>query len=612
MVRAAWAWRRDYGNIEGQTEWQVRPADGWKRVEVAFTPQLGGRAWALKWQIEGDVRLDALQVGPGERAAPYAPQLPLEVALQVGAGDAALAQVHFADEKPTVRYAVSGEVPRGARLVASVFDAWGKERKLTPLELAGKNSEGNLDYAAPAKLGEFRVETRVEDANGKALSAWNEAVVMRVRRPRFWGRNAPASPFGTHVKSTRQNTLLAKAAGFNWTRLHDADNVAKWFSLEPAPGQWQWRDSEIERLKRANLEILPVLQGVPKWASVGQMGDERYYNQNFLPENIADWRNYAAKLATHYKDEFRVFDVWNEPWNYRRLNVGRVQKNGILDYVRPDDEIGAYLKLQRGAHDQLEKTAPDAKVLIDVSKPEWARETFAREKKEGLLADILAFHLYPGGNLAQPGDAVQGEIGEIRRLEREAGLAPRPLWMGEGSPVNDSLFSGFYRRTLLYQSAENVTANADQVARYVVSLLAGGAQKMFLYSLGQQEHFGKERVRWAFGTMEDGAPHPSLAAFSNAAYLLEGARFVASRQFAPGVTAWVFEAPAQGQNPARSIAVLASSATAALVEVPQIAGASALDLFGNPLSANAKIERTLIYLSAPGTGQALLEKLAGK
>jgi len=43
----------------------------------------------------------------------------------------------------------------------------------------------------------------VEDAAGQKLSAENEVVFYRLHRPRYWGKDAPNSFFGTHTLSAK-------------------------------------------------------------------------------------------------------------------------------------------------------------------------------------------------------------------------------------------------------------------------------------------------------------------------------------------------------------------------------------------------------------------------
>ena len=604
-VAASFSVQRDFRNREGGASWSVTGADGWKRVVVPFTPALEGQLRALRWQMRGDVWLDALQVGPGAEAAPYAPRNALEVALAPGAGAASLVKIHFADETPLVRYAVTGVIPNGARLTGRIVSALGDEKPLAPMELNAQTASGTLRYDSipNQKLGAFRVETRVEDAMGRALSPWNEIVMTRLVRPRYWGRDAPDSPFGTHINATRQNILMAKAAGLNWVRLHDAGSeLLAWNDLEPQKGQWKWRDDGIDRLRDGNMEILGVLQTTPKWASVGQLGGNDYYDRYFLPADIEDWKNYVRRVGERYKGRINAYDILNEPWGFGYLNIGKnTDATGRGVYQRPADEIGAYLKLQLAAKEALAQVAPDAKALVDTSEQKWVERTLAEEKRDGVAAgDVLAFHLYGSGNPGAPTDVVSGRLDERRAWQREAEVASRPLWMTEGSAVQDRLFSGFYNHTLPTKSSENVLGNSDAVARYMVSLLAGGAQKMFLYTMGREEHFGSTPIRWAINIMEDGAPHPSLAATSALTYQLEDTQFVEWKTLAPDVRAAIFA----GKDGKRSVAVVVPDGKVDYA-LPRAAGLAALDLFGNPMAPGAKLGATTTYLTMAGDAKML-------
>lgn len=599
--------RADYGNTLGTVDWQVKPADGWKRVSVSFDPGIAPRVRALRWSINGDVRLDALQVEPNAQATAYEPPAPLEVAFAPGAGDAAEVRVHFNDEPAVLNYAIVGAVPAGARLVARVVDARGKSQTLPTVPA---QSQGTLKYDVTPNepLGAFRVEARVEDAAGKALSEWNEFVITRVHRPRYWNRDAPNSPFGVHMNPTRQNILLAKASGINWVRLHDAGSeLLKWAYLEPERGQWQWNDAGIQRLRDGHIEILGVLQTTPKWASLGQQGDMSYYGQYFLPANADDWKNYVRQVTTHYKGVIGDWDVWNEPWGggylNEKLNPGG---NGKAAFSKPADQTGAYLQLQREAYDAVQQSDPDARVLVDTTNSQWTTRTLKEEKADGRIADVLAFHSYPNSLLGTPGDSVSGGNANRLKLEADSVDAKRPLWMTEGSPVNDSLFSGIYNYTLPYESEENVVETSDDVARFMLSHLGSGVSKMFLYSMGKGNHFGRDTTRWAVGVMEDGAPHPSVAAHSALAYLLEDTRHVKNLEVAPGVFAYLFE----GQN--RAVAALSTAAKHDPYTLPALNGVQVMDLFGNPLTGAVEVKDDVIYLETSGTAAQLENLLGGK
>jgi hypothetical protein len=519
-------------------------------------------------------------------------------------------RIHFEDEPAIVRYAVTGKASE-AVLRAKVVDAFGKEAALPSVKLGESAlSEGELKYdiLPNTPYGAMRLEAWVEDGAGKAISPVNELVMTRLRRPRYWGKDAPASPFGGHILPTSQNILLAKAAGTNWTRLHDAGaTLMRWFTLESEKGKWNFGDEGIERYRKANLKILGVLQTTPRWAAVATSPAKAgtYYAGYFLPKELSDWKNYVRTVTQRYKGTIDTYDVWNEPWGGGYLNIRfDADKGGKSQFVKPDSptQIVEYMKLQRAAYETIKEVDPNLKVLVDASNSSW----WPRQAELGAsqLSEIYAFHDYPGALLGYPGDPVADKIrGKWEFLQKSGAPPKRPLWMTEGSPVPDKLFSGIYRHTLPYKNEENVVDTANRVARYMLTLLGGDVERMFLYSYGNYRYFGNETQRWAVNVMEDGYPHPSIAAHSTFCWLIEDTRHTKTLQLAEGVYAYLFE----GQG--RGVAVLSTAPKFAAYTPPQATGIQTLNLFGNPRAATP-LDENLVYLVAQGP-VANLEKLLG-
>ena len=66
---------------------------------------------------------------------------------------------------------------------------------MPPIPLAGdfvKKGQIRLDDLGVRPLGAFRMEAWVEDGAGKRIGSANEAIILRLRRPRHWGEDALA------------------------------------------------------------------------------------------------------------------------------------------------------------------------------------------------------------------------------------------------------------------------------------------------------------------------------------------------------------------------------------------------------------------------------------
>jgi hypothetical protein len=166
--------------------------------------------------------------------------------------------------------------------------------------------------------------------------------------------------------------------------------------------------------------------------------------------------------------------------------------------------------------------------------------------------------------------------------------------MSEGAPLSGDPSNGFYRCTLPYENREDTWRMADRLARYLVSRRATGERKAFLYTMHGQSTFGGA-MDWSTLVTADGFLHPTAAAHSALAWLLEDTEFVRRAPLAEGVHAYLFT------GPARAVAAISSAATHAPYKLPSAGDVERLDLFGNPLPAGEAIGDRVCYVVAePG------------
>ncbi len=586
--------------------------DQWKRATVTFQPRLLSRCHALVLHCEGELWVDALQVERGRKGTDYAPAGACEVALAVDSP----ARVQFDDEPARVRWAVTGEA-RGATLRARVVTPYGDAAALKPVKLGGGFLQtGELDYAVlPARpRGPMRIEAWVTDADGDRISPPNELVLYRLRRPRYWNADAPDSPFGTHTLSTTRHILMAKAAGVNWTRLHDAGSeYIGWFHLEPAKGEWAFRDAALKRFRKHGMMILGAYSTAPKWASHFRHEKPHigYFDRYYQPIEMDAFARYVRTVTERYKDGvIQHWDVWNEPWNHEWWAVRYDEdKGGRAGYITSEKPREDFARLQAVAY-EASKAADEDAVVCGINT--YAGATRGQHWTEGVVGaggiehcDVIAYHQYTNGPLGHPGDAVEtGLNGTVKPILDKYGKLPRPVWMTEGNPNPRGLGEGFYNITLPYEPTEDVLGSSDRLVRYCVSMLANGVSKIFLYSMHTHTHFGGES--WRVLVTPDGYLHPSAASLSAAAWLLEDTRFVRHVQPAEGVTCYLF------QGDERAVAVLSPRPRHAPLALPDDAGVELLDVYGNPLPAGTNLGLHVAYLHAPAGKAEALAKLLSK
>jgi hypothetical protein len=130
-----------------------------------------------------------------------------------------------------------------------------------------------------------------------------------------------------------------------------------WAYLEPRKGQYQWQIAEriIDHANRQGLRVIARLGLVPEWARP----DPKVQQTSFTyldAQHYADFGEFAAAFAAHFKGRVREIVIWNEPnltgeWG-----------------MRPVDAAG-YVELLRASYAPIKRANPDAVVLAGALAP---------------------------------------------------------------------------------------------------------------------------------------------------------------------------------------------------------------------------------------------------
>jgi len=614
--------------------------DEWRRQEINFKPDIDIRVYALRWEGAGTFWVDGVQVEEGESATPLAPPMPAEVALARDSSSGAPFNVQFLQDTPTIRWCVTGRSPEmpeleAAQLHFQVVNLYGESVALPTVRLSAEFlQQGQVSFNVfPRRMaGAFRIEAWIEDGRGERLSRVHEIVVNRLHQPRYWGRDAPDSPFGTHLLSTERDIAMAKAIGVNWVRLHDiGTDLLGWHFLEPQPGMWQFRDADLFRYRRGHLKVLGVLQTAPAWASFLKTPHDPYFDRYYQPRDPTQFGQYVRTVAARYKDVIDAYEVWSEPWNFPWFPVRydedaptRPAADAATPSAPPGYRTSAqpqadYARLMHEAYRNAKAVAPNATILgfntttveaiadTRLGGSEWTRGVL---EQGGLKdCDVISYHHYLSAEEA-------GAVGQGIRPSVEHGFqtaigpllsegqAPKPVWLSEGSPTTEmTRESGFYRYTVPFPTGEALTGPSDRLCRFVSGLLAQNVQKVFLYSMHAGHFFGQPNE---FGLLmhRDGSLHPTGVAFSHMAWQLEGTRFTRTLQLDTGVVAYGFE------GNGRSVVVLTRDVVgtrgyALPLAQARIEQAEFSDLWGNELHGTAELDNTIVYLSSKKSLSAL-------
>ncbi len=607
-------------SIRGNGEWLMRTGgqgihrsskkitatDSWQRIAVPFNTNQRNRFCQVFIEGQGTLYIDKFQVGPANKyKGRYQPSMTAEITAALASGfDAGAAGVVFDDETTAFDVATTGDI-KDATVHWKLFNLNEKMIK-----------EGSID-AVPhlkitdfsARYGSFRLELKLE-RNGKPISPTDEVIWNRLHRPRYWGRDAPDSPFAVHTLSTTRHILMAKAMGINWTRLHDAGlEYFGWWNLETEKGKWRFFDRELKRYGEHGIKIFAELGTAPPWASYYQdtgLKTFGYFDKFFQPKNLDDFANYVRVVCNRYKNEIDAFDVWNEPWIKAWWGVSYDHTlKGRAGYQTSEHPMADFVKITKLVRDEVHKIIPHAKVFgvntttsgnVDPittcrGGTQWTKGILAANGIEH--CDGIAFHCYTTGGVGYPGDSIETGISNAVGLIRKKynGTIPKPLWMTEGSPLIYRIGNGLYRHVMPGEKSAELRENANRIARYQISMLANGVTRMFIYSMHSHNGiFSTGQKKWNAFTNDDGSMHPTGAAHAQTAWMLEDTRFRECREIGDGIYAYIFE----GKN--RAVAAISSMNKFKPLPIPQSEKIKATGLFGNPLPQNAVYEGDVVYL----------------
>lgn len=590
-----------------QVEWTLEGGD-WQTHELIFTPK-GPGEHILAVTGSGSFHLDTIHVHEGAVAIPFQRQGSAECALTVNR----FSRLQFEDEPSTLQYAVM-DAPKGATLRLKVVTPYHEEMELAsqPLQQVPYQT-GSLDWHhfEHRPYGVFRIEAFVADVDGKRISPVQELVVHRLRRPRYWGKDAPNSPFGVHTESAQRHLDMTKAIGINWVRLHDAGlGYIGWFWVEPEQGKWTFFDDELERYRKQQLLIFGELGTAPTWASYWtgsgrtQVG---YFDRFFQPRDLKQYQNYVKTVVTRYRDVIRAYDVWNEPWIAEWWGVGWDQsiggREGWKTSAEPQKDFARMMKTAFETVKEIDEeiqiagfnTTSGGGSFNRILGTDWTRGVL----KEGGMthSDMIAFHMYEGGRAAEPGCAVTAAVERaLHPLREKEGEWPRPVWMTEGSHRPGGSGTHFYYHTLRAPSSGDPFRESEQLVRYQVANLANQVSRIFLYSMHSHRHLGLAG-RFNVLVTPEGYLNPSAAAQSTLAWHLEDTVFRGQQDLPEKIRVFTFAGPrGQVQVICPHRAYQADS-----WRLPRKKGIRYEDLFGNPLEPGSALGVFTIYaIGEPG------------
>ncbi len=606
---------RGEGRVLVNGKWQTLPLKKeWTRKAFRFIPAKDKKGYQFKIQANGNLALDAFRVAAGREEA-YVPQEECEVSLACPESETSASRIQFLDEPARIRYHIAG-FKKGNSLQIRIVNLYGEQVEFS---LVPEGADGEIDFHkfCNRTAGQFRVEAYVAK-KGKRISPINEMVITRLERPAYWKQDAPGSPFGIHVLANDPVLKSIKAAGVNHVRLHDAGTeYIGWAFLEPRQGKWHFRDDAINLYRHNNLKILGVLSTAPAWATgVDKVIKnpeklfwlDRYRLRYAAPRNLKDFAMYVSVVLKRYREKIGEYIIWNEPWSNEFFFQG-VKPNGKR--VAFSDSASAYFSLLKSAFEAARLASAEIQIagyntVAGVIGDRWNRALTNLGAYQ--YSDILDFHLYSDRYTGFPGDIPECTIRELKKtIPLKKG---QRIYMSEGqgaskSSANEALgeYIGIYHHTIPWANRDNNLELSELQCRYIVSLLAAGVDRIYLYSAHTYEGLTKQPNFLAL-LQADGYPSPQLVAHAALARLLEDKKYVCRKDFKNQVYVYCFSA--QGESTA---VVIPRKTAASYLLQSKLPGVRRVDLYGNPYDDQPELKRVLYFFQGRYAPEQLLSSL---
>jgi hypothetical protein len=318
------------------------------------------------------------------------------------------------------------------------------------------------------------------------------------------------SPFGVgvHFMGSNSSSLARLITTMGAGTIRDD---ATWAKIEKSPGSYNFSnlDPSMEILQQNTLDPLLILDY-----------NDRFYDNGQTPYDNAGltaFANYAKALVTHYGQQLKVVEVYNE-------------YNGIFSTGPCARQPACYALLLSYTYRAIKSVRPDVTVVGGAAlyaDLHWFNELF---QSGGLsYLDVVSDHPYTALDIVSP--ELQGLEGQMKSLldliRRYNHGKAKPIWITEiGWPTS---FLHVSERT-----------QADYLVRGAVLSLATGVQKIFWYdflndgadSSQAEQNFGLLRAPDAEGRY---TPKPAYVAYAVLIRELADRSFISREAVAPGI-----------------------------------------------------------------------------
>jgi hypothetical protein len=211
-----------------------------------------------------------------------------------------------------------------------------------------------------------------------------------------------------------------------------------WAAIEPAPGVYDWSNTDeiVAGAARHGLQVLPIIEFTPQWASSHPQSAWLYY----APSKPATYAQFLTALIDRYgpngsfwaanpglaRDPIRAWQIWDEP-------------AGTKYDWRSAPWPSTYTNLLRTAYQAVHRADRGALVvsgavvaLNGTNLTQWAETSALYRAGFKRYFDVLAVNAFTGGSSASSAVNRSLEIvGRVRQAMRASRDGRKPIWITE-------------------------------------------------------------------------------------------------------------------------------------------------------------------------------------
>lgn len=340
----------------------------------------------------------------------------------------------------------------------------------------------------------------------------------------------PTVRIGGHIDAIEvgKHADVAEKLGIRWIRHHDGIQTGYWSRVQPDRGaapSWRY-DDVVTRLGRLGFSSLGVILSTPTWAASD--GAVRRKAGTWVPD-LDMFRMYVSSLVSRYKDEIRVWEIWNEPYS-RNYWGGSAEE---------------YAELLRAAYEAIKEVDSSITVVggggVLPHKTSWLERML--DAGAARYLDVFSIHYLNA-------DTADGDIQRIRALLKRHGFEG-PIWNTEMSVPSDSMLRSEHSTALndSVQLGTSYRGASRELVRNYLANLSNGIEGIFYHHQIEPTRFGKlplrlrKKQKAASNGFWDSDGYLKPLAVAHSVFVSEIADASYSRKLALGrfLTAYVFK-----------------------------------------------------------------------